>query len=93
MNIQVEDQQQKSRFVAEVPGGTAIAEYRLDGGVMVFTHTEVPAEARDQGFGGQLVRAALEEARARNLKVIAECPFVRKFIDEHPEFQDLQAEV
>lgn len=91
MNTNVTDNQDKNRFEMEVSGGYAIAEYRIDGGTIVFTHTEVPAELRGQGLGAALAQGALRLVRERNLKVIPQCPFIRKFIDENPKFQDLLA--
>jgi predicted GNAT family acetyltransferase len=41
------------------------------------------------GVGSQLVRGALEAARARGLKVVARCPFVAAYLAKHPEFNDL----
>lgn len=92
MNTNVTDNQGKHRFEMEVSGGQhAIAQYRIDGGTIVFTHTEVPAEMRGQGLGEALARGAMDIVRTRNLKVVAQCPFIRKFIEKNPEFQDLVA--
>ncbi|HZS64281.1 MAG TPA: GNAT family N-acetyltransferase [Xanthobacteraceae bacterium] len=80
-----------SRFELEIGGHTAVANYRLSGDVMTFTHTEVPPAVRERGVASRLVHDALTEARAKGLKVIARCSFVRHYIDIHPEFQDLLA--
>ena len=42
-----------------------------------------------EGLGGQLVRAALDSARAEGLSVLPFCPFVRGYIEGHPEYVDL----
>jgi predicted GNAT family acetyltransferase len=91
MNTNVVDNKEKQRFELEVPGGHAIADYRLEGGTIVFTHTEVPGELRGQGYGENLARGALDLVRARNLKVVPQCPFIRKFIEKHAEYQNLLA--
>jgi uncharacterized protein len=36
-----------------------------------------------------LARFALDDARARGLRVRPDCPFVARFIRAHPEYQDL----
>ena len=77
------------RFVAEVDGGTAVAEYERQDGRMVLTHTSVPPSAEGQGVGSALAREALGFARAERLRVTARCPFMSAYIQRHPEQQDL----
>jgi predicted GNAT family acetyltransferase len=78
-----------NRFELDLDGHTAVAYYQLSPGVITFTHTEVPQELSGHGIGSQLVRGALEAARAQGLKVVARCPFVSAYIAKHPEFSDL----
>jgi uncharacterized protein len=98
----MEGEQERSKGMAEVrdnktlgryelPAGdkTAVAYYREAGGRLVFTHTEVPAELRGRGIASALVAGALDDARARNLKVVPACSFVRAFIENHPKYLDL----
>jgi predicted GNAT family acetyltransferase len=79
----------QSRFELIADGGTAAAYYDLSPGVITFTHTEVPRALEGRGIGSQLARGALEAVRAQGLKVVAECPFIRGYIERHPEFQNL----
>ena len=79
------------RYELEVDGQLAIAEYRLRPGRISFTHTEVPDALEGRGIGKRLVKAALDDARAHGLKVVPICPFVKHYIDTHPEEQDLLA--
>ena len=88
---EVLDNAAEHRFELVEDGGTAIAAYRLEGGVITFTHTVVPPELEGRGIGGALVSAALENARARGLKVAAACSFVAGYIDRHPAYRDLLA--
>ncbi len=87
----VRDNPALSRFELDADGVTAVANYRLAGGVMTFTHTEVPPHARGAGIASQLIAGALAAARARELKVVAQCSFVSAYIERHPEFHDLLA--
>jgi uncharacterized protein len=48
-------------------------------------------QARGRGLASQLVAGALENVRARGLKVVPRCPFVRAYIARHPEYRDLLA--
>lgn len=85
----VRDNPAESRFELEVDGHTAIAVYRLSGDTITFVHTEVPEELGGRGVGSTLARGALEQARARGLKVVAKCPFIAGYIGKHPEYQGL----
>jgi predicted GNAT family acetyltransferase len=81
-----------SRFELDLDGGeVAFAQYRLQDGIMIFTHTEVPPRGRQRGTGSRLIRGALELARAQHAKVVARCSFVADYLEKHPEFGDLVA--
>jgi uncharacterized protein len=77
------------RYELDVEGHTAVAYYRRSGGVVTFTHTEVPHELSGRGIGSRLARGALDAVRAEGLKVVAKCPFMAAYIAKHPEFADL----
>ena len=81
----------RNRYEFDVDGGEALAFYRLADGVMTFTHTEVPAPLRGRGLGSQMMRAVLQDVRAKGLKVVPRCPFVADYIRRNPEFTDLLA--
>jgi predicted GNAT family acetyltransferase len=85
----VRDNQALHRFELDVDGHTAVAYYQRDGGVITFTHTEVPSALGGQGIGSRLVRGALDAVRANGLKVVAKCPFVSAYLGKHPEYNDL----
>ncbi len=77
------------RYELETEGQSAVAYYKLAPGVITLTHTETPMALRGRGIASRLVRGALEDARARGLKVVPKCPFVSAYIARHPEFGDL----
>jgi hypothetical protein len=77
------------RYELEVDGHIAATYYELAGGVITFVHTEVPPELGGKGIGSKLIKGALDQVRADGLKVIAECPFVKSYIDKHPDYADL----
>ncbi|GAB2177834.1 GNAT family N-acetyltransferase [Dongia sp. agr-C8] len=91
MTEPVEDNAGESRFELAVAGHLAVAEYKLDGKVITFTHTEVPPALGGQGVGSRLIKGALEQVRARGLKVVAKCDFVAGYLAKHKEFGDLIA--
>ncbi len=81
---------EKSRFELAVEGGLAIADYILRDGVMTFTHTETPPALRGQGIASRLIEGALRSARDQGVKVRASCSYVAAYLQQHPEFADLE---
>jgi predicted GNAT family acetyltransferase len=91
MAAAVRDNPALSRFELDAGGVTAFVNYDLAGGTITLLHTETPPQARGQGIASRLVEGVLEAARARGLKVIPRCAFVRAYIAKHFEFRDLLA--
>jgi len=81
----------EQRYELWVGDALALAAYKLEGDVIRFTHTEVPKALEGQGIGSRLIGNALDDVRRRGLKVVPLCPFVRRYIERHPEAQDLLA--
>lgn len=94
MNIQNQEHGAKGAFFIEEDGEwVAEMTYLKSGeGVITVDHTEVDASLEGKGVGKKLVKAAVEFARKNNLKIVAQCTFAKKIIDETPEFQDVLAE-
>lgn len=90
--ITVADNPAANRYELQVDGElAAFTTYRLHPDRIVFLHTETLDAFAGHGLGGRLARAALDDARARGLHVVPRCPFVARYIVEHPEYQDLVA--
>lgn len=85
----VRDNTAEAEFELKVGGQRAVAAYQMEGDTIVFTHTVVPKAAEGRGIGSKLIRAALDSARDRGLKVIPQCPFVAAYIEKHPEYRAL----
>jgi predicted GNAT family acetyltransferase len=77
------------RYELTVESRIAATYYSLADGVITFIHTEVPPELGGRGIASRLIRGALDQVRADGLKVIAQCPFVKAFIEKHADYQDL----
>lgn len=88
-DVQVRDNATEGRFEAAVGDHVGISAYRIDGGTITFTGTQVPEALRGQGVGQALARAGLDAARARGLKVVPRCPFIAAYIRRHPEYAGL----
>ncbi len=86
----VENNAAAHRFELRLPEGTAELRYRMRGAAtIVLAHTEVPTAAQGRGIASRLVHDALEYAREHQLRVIPTCPYVRAYLQRHPEFDDL----
>ncbi|MFE9784796.1 GNAT family N-acetyltransferase [Nocardia salmonicida] len=51
-----------------------------------FIHTEIDDTFAGKGLGGVLARQAVEDVIARGRTVTAHCPFIRGWLDKHPEY-------
>lgn len=72
--------------------GDALAgfvEYRLAGGRRILLHTDVPPAFAGRGIGAALARHIFDEARAGSSRLTVKCPFIRSWLDRHPEYRDL----
>ncbi len=90
-DVQVTDNPAESRYEARVDGELAgFAAYQLADDLIMFTHTEVDDAFEGQGVGGALARGALDAVRADGTRqVLPRCPFIRGWIERHPDYQDL----
>jgi predicted GNAT family acetyltransferase len=79
------------RFEVWVDGELAgMTVYEGGGGnVVPFVHTEVSDRFGGQGLGSILIRQALDTVRSRGQAVLPYCPFVKAFIQKHPDYVDL----
>jgi len=92
--IKVVDVTELSRYELHVDDELVGVEvYRLEDGAIALNHTEVFAGHEGRGHAAVLVRGVLDDARRRHLRVIANCPYVARFIEEHlAEYGDLLAD-
>jgi predicted GNAT family acetyltransferase len=66
------------------------AEYQLTDQLVVFTHTEVDDRFEGRGVGSAIARFALEDVRDQGTrKVLPLCPFIKGWIEKHPDFVPL----
>ncbi len=89
---QVRDNADKQRYELAVEGGLVFADYRRQGDKLLIVHTETPPALQGHGLAGQLVKAMLEDVRARGLKIVPLCSYIVAYLERHPEERDLVAE-
>jgi uncharacterized protein len=90
MDPRVVDNSEASRYelwLGERRAG--FIEYRSKPGTILLVHTEVEPDFEGQGLGARLVAGALDDIRARGLKLVPLCPFVRSYLRHHPDQADL----
>ena len=90
-DVQVTNNEAEKRYEARIGDELAgSAYYDTADDLIVFTHTEVDEEFEGHGVGSALARFALDDVRADGRRrVIARCPFIKGWIDRHPDYQDL----
>ena len=76
-------------YADDIPAG--VLSYRLTGDRLVLIHTEIESPYEGNGLESVLVRHVLDEARANQRTVVAYCPYVRGWLDNHTEYSDLVA--
>jgi predicted GNAT family acetyltransferase len=90
MNVTVADNLAEARYEVWADGKlAAFTEYELTSDTIIFIHTEVEPEYEGHGVGGSLARFALDDARRRRLRVRPLCPFIKGWIERHPDYADL----
>jgi predicted GNAT family acetyltransferase len=89
----VVDVPEESRYELRVGGQTVgLAAYRMRGDDrIVFLHTEVDDALEGRGLGSTLAGAALADAQRRGFTIVPLCPFIARYIQRHPEYEDAVA--
>jgi predicted GNAT family acetyltransferase len=88
MDLNIQHEQGKRYFVP-VNGGEAEAGYtEAADGTRSFDHTFVPDEMRGQGIAEKLVRHALDDTIRSGHGFTAVCPYVKRFVQQHPEYKE-----
>ena len=85
--MEIKNNQKDGRW--EVTDGgrvIAFAEYKSRPDKVTFIHTEVDPDYEGQGIGSRLARTALDDAVARGVRIAIYCPFIRSYVDRHPEY-------
>ncbi len=86
----VVDNAAAGRFEIVVDGQVGgFAEYQRSGSTVLFIHTEIETRWEGHGLGSTLAAAALDATREQGSSVLPYCPFIRGYIQRHPDYLDL----
>jgi predicted GNAT family acetyltransferase len=89
----IADNPARHRYELSLDGHVAAhVVYRMRGeGVIDLIHTEVEPAREGQGLASKVAKFALDDARARGLKVIPSCEYIAAWLGKHPDYKDLLA--
>lgn len=93
LNYELIDNTEQKRFEIHVDGHIGFEDYEFfttsqgERGI-AYLHTEVAKELGGRGIASYLIKSILDDAAAKHLRVKPICPYVRAYIDKHPEYQD-----
>ncbi|PND58637.1 GNAT family N-acetyltransferase [Mycobacterium sp. ENV421] len=80
----------RDQFTITVEGEqVGVADYVDHDGQRIFHHTEVENAFEGRGLASIMVGEALAATRDAGLRIVPACPMVAKYIEKHPEFDDV----
>ena len=89
MDYEIIHQPEHQLFKTEVDGRTAFAQYRLVDNSLDIIHTIVPKPLEGRGIAAALVKTAYDFALRNGLKPKATCSYAVKWLERHPELNDI----
>jgi len=90
--MDIDHNPEANRFETVVDGHECVLDYRLDADTIAMNRVYVPPPVEGRGIAGTLTRHALDHSRAQGWKVIPRCPYVKAWIQRHPDYANLVAE-
>ena len=91
-NIEIIDVPEASQFEIRLDGTrVGFMDYAIRGDTFTAIHTEIDPAYGGRGLGERLVRHVLDMVRDTGMALRPACPFVKAFLQRHPEYDDLVA--
>ena len=88
--LRIEDDREAHRYKVWMGDEfAAYSEYENEPGRIVFTHTVVRPKFEGRGIGSRLAKFAVDDVRARGLRITPICPFVRSWLERHHEYDPI----
>ncbi|HEX8549418.1 MAG TPA: GNAT family N-acetyltransferase [Cytophagaceae bacterium] len=91
MDIKHHNFEENGTFLAmneEVEAGRMTYSWR-NGDRIVINHTVVQPDFQGKNIGKQLVMAAVDFAREKNIKIVPQCSFARRIFDKEENLRDV----
>ena len=86
MNVNITHDRAGQRFFVQFEDGEAELVYTEPAPrVMDIQHTSGPESGRGHGVADALADAAFDFARDNGLRVVPTCPFIRRWLSNHPD--------
>ncbi len=85
----IRDDADGKRYVLDIDGAEAVVAYNLHGENLMVTETLVPQALEGRGLAKRLAAHVLDDARARDLKVLPVCSFFADYLQKHPDDADV----
>ena len=86
MDLDIQHEEGK-RYYIQLDDKKAELAYAENGKTRDFRHTYVPEELRGRRIAEKLVRHALDDSMRNGYKFTPSCPYVERFVEEHPEYK------
>jgi predicted GNAT family acetyltransferase len=91
---EVRDNPERHRF--ELWAGDDLAGFLLyqagPHDILQLVHTEIHPRFEGRGMASTLIRTVLDTERERGQQILPVCPFVKAFLQKHPDYVDLVPE-
>lgn len=94
MSVDVVHKAEAERYEIHVDGEVAgfTEAHPLDEATVLFPHTEIEPAFEGQGLASRLVTGALDDIRARGLRIKVTCPYILAWLPKHPDYEDLRTD-
>lgn len=79
----------ESKYEYHIDGHIAYITYDDQNGEMHLTHTIVPDALAGKGLARTLLEDVLQEIKKENKKAVAQCSYIVKYQEKHPEASEL----
>lgn len=92
MSTSVSRQSSPDRFEISVDGNVAgFTQFTDREHRRIFPHTEIGEDFGGQGLAGIVVEEAMRATREEGRTIVPVCPYVKKWLGKHPEYDELVA--
>ena len=90
MSLTVQENAPRHRYEAVDESGVVagFVEYVDHRGMRLLFHTEVDSAFEGQGVGSTLAKEVVDQALAAGHAVEISCPFLKTWVEKHPEYAD-----